>query len=546
MNSLGPGQHSGAMLNGSCHFLTAIPNPATASEQNQSIKNSLAPAARSRPGLLRAGTGQDGRRRLKPPLVGVPVCEQFCLASGPGTDCKIQSSCLDYSFCPVLRVLNKRSLPKLLRNLFAALGFFCRLLLAVWATLAIYYSNLPWGWLRLAVAGAFAAFSIWALWVTSQAGMRWLFAGLFAALVLWEISIAPSNNRPWRRDVAVMPQAIVDSDHVRFTGVRDFDYRSIDDVTVRYIEREVSLSHLTSVDLFISYWVAGPVGHTFVSFNFSDAPPICISIESRPEKNEGYSPLASLFKQYELIYIVGEERDLVRVRTDYRNEELYLYRIQTTPVGARRLFLVYVNRINELADRPERYHLLKSNCTLNIVRYANAAAGRKGRFDVRHYLNGWVDRYLYEIGLVDTSLPFKELRRRSRINEASRAAMTHPISLIGFAPPCQAFGRPAIRGLTKSIAVRGVAFNSLAAIKRNANGRINRMKGAQIMKKNNPQLIAWEIVLLLASVFVFRGLWTLLDEIKWMSSPAALIQSLVIGVVLSVIAFWGLNRSVGD
>jgi hypothetical protein len=223
-----------------------------------------------------------------------------------------------------------------------------------------------------------------------------------------------------------MPRAIVDGDTVHLTGVRDFDYRSIDDFTVRYIEREVSLPHLTSVDLFISYWVVGPVAHTFVSFNFNNASPVCISIETRPEEGEEYSPLASLFKQYELIYLVGEERDLVRVRTHYRKEEVYLYRIRTPSAAARRLFLIYVGRINELADRPEWYHLLKSNCTLNIVSYANAAAGREARPDIRHYINGWVDRYLYEIGLVDTSLPFKELRRRSRINEAAQVADDAP------------------------------------------------------------------------------------------------------------------------
>ena len=194
---------------------------------------------------------------------------------------------------------------------------------------------------------------------------------------------------------------------------------------MRWEEREVSLAHLTSVDLFISYWSVGPVGHTFVSFGFDNAPPVSISIETKPELGEGFAPVASLFKQFELIYVVGDERDLVRVRTNYRNEEVYLYRIQTPPEGARGLFLVYLERINELADRPEFYHLLKNSCTINIVRYANAA-GRSGRFDLRHLLNGWVDRYLYAAGWVDTSLPFEELRQRSRINDAARAADNAP------------------------------------------------------------------------------------------------------------------------
>ena len=121
----------------------------------------------------------------------------------------------------------------------------------------------------------------------------------------------------------------------------------------------------------------------------------------------------------------------MRVRTNHRNEEVYLYRIQTPPEGARHLFLVYLERINELADRPEFYHLLKNSCTINIVRYANAS-GRTGRFEFRHLLNGWVDRYLYAAGWLDTSLPFAELRQRSGINDAARAAGQHPGFLLAY------------------------------------------------------------------------------------------------------------------
>jgi uncharacterized protein DUF4105 len=270
----------------------------------------------------------------------------------------------------------------------------CQIVLIAWGTLAIYYSNLPWGELRLALAAAFAAFSVWACWVSPRRGMSAVFLVVFFAVVVWWISIAPSHDRPWRPEVAVMPRAIIDGDRVRITGVRNFDYRSRDDFTVRYEEREIRLSHLTALDFFVSYWSEGLVGHTFLSFIFDDAPPLSISIETRPEVGEGFSPIASVFKQFELIYVVGDERDVVRVRTNYRSENVYLYRLNTSADDARRLLLVYLARINELADRPEFYHLLSNSCTINIVRYANAA-GRVGRFDIRHLLNGLVDSYLY-------------------------------------------------------------------------------------------------------------------------------------------------------
>jgi hypothetical protein len=244
---------------------------------------------------------------------------------------------------------------------------------------------------------------------------------LYLGVVAWWISIAPSHDRQWRPEVAVMPRAFIDGDRVRLTGVRNFKYWSRDDFTVRYEERELVLSHLSGIDFFVSYWSEGPVGHTFLSFIFDNALPLSVSIETRPEVGEGFAPIASLFKQFELIYVVGDERDVVGVRSNQRRETVYLYHINTSPEAARRLLMIYLERINELADRPEFYHLLSNSCTINIIRYANAA-GRTGGFDIRHLLNGLIDGYLYDSGRIDSSLPFEELRPRSLIIKAAQAA----------------------------------------------------------------------------------------------------------------------------
>ena len=309
--------------------------------------------------------------------------------------------------------------------LISAIWFLCRVALIAWGTLAIYYSNLPLAGLRLGLAVAFAAFAVWACWLSHRHSMSAVFFAVFAGIVVWWLSISPSHNRPWRPEVAVMPRAFIDGDRVRITGVRNFDYRSRDDFTVRYEDRDVLLSHLTGIDFYVSYWSEGLVGHTFLSFIFDNAPPLSISIETRPEVGEGFAPVASLFKQFELIYVVGEERDLVGVRTNHRRETVYLYHLNSSADSARRLLLIYLGRINELADRPEFYHLLSNSCTINIVRYANAA-GRAGGFDIRHLLNGLVDSYLYHSGRLDTTLPFDELRRRSLINDAAQAADAGP------------------------------------------------------------------------------------------------------------------------
>ena len=309
-------------------------------------------------------------------------------------------------------------------GLLAAVRALFLFLLVAWATFAIYFSNLPAAWMRIAVAIAFAAFAVWAL-LWSRPRRTYVFLAGFAAVLIWWIAIPASHDRPWRPEVAVMPRAFIDGDRVRITNVRDFTYRSRNDFDIRYEEREFLLSDLKGVDFYVSYWREGPVGHTFLSFIFNNAPPLAISIETRPEVGEGFDPLASMFKQFELVYVVGSERDVVGVRTNHRGETTYLYRLNTSLADARKLLTVYLERINQLADRPEWYHLLSNSCTINIIRYANAA-GREGRLNIRHVLNGWIDSYLYYSGRVDTSLPFPELRRLSLINGAAQAAGDGP------------------------------------------------------------------------------------------------------------------------
>jgi hypothetical protein len=167
--------------------------------------------------------------------------------------------------------------------LIAVIWFLFRAVLVAWATLAIYYSNLPLAELRIGLAGVFAAFSVWAFWFSRQRRMPVIPIVLFLGVVAWWISIPPSHDRNWRPEVAVMPRVVIDGDRVHFTGVRNFDYRSRNDFTPHYEERDVFLSHLTGIDFYVSYFTQGPVGHTFLSFIFDNAPSLSISIETRPE-----------------------------------------------------------------------------------------------------------------------------------------------------------------------------------------------------------------------------------------------------------------------
>ncbi|MEX1048933.1 MAG: DUF4105 domain-containing protein [Akkermansiaceae bacterium] len=302
-----------------------------------------------------------------------------------------------------------------LRPALLAVARLCQLAVVIWSALSLYWFVVPLPWLQVLLSAGFLALALTALFFRPSPRLfKVLSAAVLLVLVGW-IAKRPTHAREWRPEMAVMPSARIDGDEVTLHHVRDFNYRSKSDFDVRYEDREIRLSDLQSVDFLVSHWSSDAVAHTFVSFNFGNAEPVCISIEARLEMGETYSPVASCFKEAELIYIVGSERDLIRVRTDFRDEKVYLYRTRATPAVARRLFLSYLEKINELAAKPEFYHLLSNNCTVNILRHTREE-GTRGEFDMRILLNGYVDGYAYTRGALDTTMPFAELRAASLVS----------------------------------------------------------------------------------------------------------------------------------
>lgn len=303
----------------------------------------------------------------------------------------------------------------------AVVGFTCKVLVLAWCSLAIYFSNVPWPWLRIVLMITFIGFGAWMLWRRPGNRSLVLFSAACGVVLLWWSTIRPSHDRHWKTEVAVMPRAVIEGDRLRISNFRNFTYRSNDDFDVRYEERVFDLADLKAVDFFVSYWKPGPVGHTFLSFDFGNDDPLCISIEIRPETGEGFAPVGSMFKQFELVYVAGDERDIIGVRTLHRQEDVYLYRTRTSPKNARALLEHYLKRMNRLADEPEFYHLLSNSCTVNTLYHAWASAGLERRYDIRFLLNGLIDQVLYSEGLVDTTLPFAELRQRSLINDEAQS-----------------------------------------------------------------------------------------------------------------------------
>jgi hypothetical protein len=240
------------------------------------------------------------------------------------------------------------------------------------------------------------------------------------AVGCWWLSIRPSNDRDWQPDVARTPTAERLGSVVTVRGVRDFDYRTETDFTERWQERRYDLDRVVGLDLFVSYWGPTLYAHTILSWDFEDSPPLAASIETRKEKGESYSAVLGFFRQFELVYVLADERDVVRLRTSYRGEQVFLYRLTTSRAVARALLEQYLEEANALAREPAWYHAFTENCTTAIWRNVRALSP-DNPFDWRLLANGHLDRMLYERGRVETSLPFAELRQRSDITERAKA-----------------------------------------------------------------------------------------------------------------------------
>jgi len=246
--------------------------------------------------------------------------------------------------------------------------------------------------------------------------------GVFVVVVLWWFTLRPSNDRPWQPDVAETAWAEINGDVVTIHNVRNCEYRTEADFTPRWETRTVRLSQITGIDVAIDYWGSPWISHPIVSFQFADALPVCFSIETRKTTGQTYSALRGLYRQYSLIYIVADERDSIRVRTNYRRgEDVYLYHALVSQTQARERFLEYLNSINKLRDHSRWYNAVTSNCTTSIR--AQRSVNERAPWDWRMLFNGKMDEMLYEDHVIATGgLPFAELKQRSLINKRANAA----------------------------------------------------------------------------------------------------------------------------
>jgi hypothetical protein len=303
---------------------------------------------------------------------------------------------------------------------FAALGFIL-LLCTIWAAAALHFDvRMPW--LRTSLAVAYlAAVLTGCVLVKGWWRKLALTAGGFLLVLTWWLTLQPSNDRDWQPDVAVLAYADIEGNKVTVHNIRNCDYRTETDFDVHYYDKTFDLDRLRTADLYMVYWGSPHMAHTMVSFGFEGGDYLCFSIETRKEKGESYSAVRGLFRQFELIYIVADERDVVRLRTNYRQgEEAYLFRLKRPTAQVRAFFLDYLHKLNELHQHPVWYSALTHNCTTSIR--AQRAASDRAPWDWRMLANGHGDELLYERGAIATNLPLPEIKQRAHINARARAA----------------------------------------------------------------------------------------------------------------------------
>jgi len=300
--------------------------------------------------------------------------------------------------------------------------------ITAWGAGMLYFSPLlAENWRPLA-AGAYAAITILAFLVLPRRGRTAIGAlTVSAVLVILFLRIPASNDRDWQPEVANAPYATINGDLITIHNVRNFNYRTETDFDARWEERTYNLSKLDSADIIAVYWAGKAIAHVMVSFGFAGKDFLTVSIETRKEKGESYSTLAGFFRQYELYYVVADERDVIRVRTTYRKpqEDVYIYRVNGPIKNVRRIFLDYIKSINELHERPSYYNTLTTNCTTSIL-FHTRMNPESPPMSWKVLLSGYVPDYLYELKRIDTSRPFAELEKLSRVNDRAHAADKDP------------------------------------------------------------------------------------------------------------------------
>ena len=309
-----------------------------------------------------------------------------------------------------------------LRTAAAALSTLIIIFPAIWGGFALWY-QVPSGQffkgLCVVLWGAFSFAMLTALWQGRITMGVIAFTVALVGLLLWWTRLAPTNDHDWADDVARITTGTLDGSRVTLHDVRNFDWRSETDYTQRWETRSYDLDRLRTVDMIMSYWDRPAIAHMLISFGFEDGAQVVFSVEIRRQRTQAFSEIGGFFKEFELSILAADERDVVRLRTNVRGEDDYLYRLQLPQQAIRQLFLGYVGEANSLVDSPRFYNTVTVNCTTLVYQMMKRIVGRLP-LDYRLLFSGYLPEYVYRVGGLDRRYSLEELRERGRITERAR------------------------------------------------------------------------------------------------------------------------------
>jgi hypothetical protein len=248
-----------------------------------------------------------------------------------------------------------------------------------------------------------------------------IFVPAFAGLLIWWSQLRPTNDEVWADDVARITTGRVDGNRVTLEDVRNFEWRSTADYTPRWETRSYDLERLRSVDMIMSYWSMRAIAHMLISFGFDDGRYVVFSVEIRRQKTQQFSEIGGFFKEFELSIIAADERDVIRVRTNIRGEDAYLYQLRMPVPAMRSLFLAYVEEANQLAKSPRFYNTVMVNCTTLVYQMMNRIVGRLP-LDYRLLLSGYLPDYVYKVHGLNPHYSIEQLRSLGRITVRAKQA----------------------------------------------------------------------------------------------------------------------------
>jgi hypothetical protein len=236
-----------------------------------------------------------------------------------------------------------------------------------------------------------------------------------------------TDSKIFRSDLAVMPFADMDDERITIRYVRDCRYRSEADYDVRYYDLGFRREDVKSVDfIVVPFKETELLAHTMFSFGLADGRHFVISVEARLGADETYTAVAGAGRRYPLMYVIGDERDLILLRTAVRDVEVFLYKGKATPEQAQKLLVSMLNRANKLYREPEFYDTLTNNCTTNLVRHINEIRPGRIPYQLRVLFPGHSDRMAYDLGLLEIEGPFEYARAYAKVNDLAKLYADSP------------------------------------------------------------------------------------------------------------------------